>query len=71
MTMAWFRGAQPKSPQVLVLLITLLCTKRSPYKLTSTFYLQEKNAVREYCNNAIISYCVPELLYFSMKLRLP
>lgn len=42
MTMVWFRGAQPKSPEVLVLLITLLCTKRSPYKLTLTFYLQEK-----------------------------
>ena len=71
MTMVWFRGVQPKTPQVLILLITLLCTKRSPYNLPQRFICKKKNAVREYCNNAIISYCVPELLYFSMKLRLP
>lgn len=56
MTMVWFRGAQPKSPQVLVLLITLLCTKRSPYKLTLTFYLQEK---KMQCGSTVIMRSFP------------
>lgn len=56
MTMVWFRGAQPKTPQVLVLLITLLCTKRSPYRLTSTFYLQEKTMQ---CGSTVIMRSLP------------